>query len=247
MPSKKPLIGIPLDYELPSLKGDILRGYSRSPWYALREDYIISLHKAGALPICIPYQEEDSDLYLDKLDGLLLPGGNDMNPCLYGETTCHPSVSITPRRAEFEISLTKKALERGMPILGICAGLQIINVTLGGTLFQHIPDMVPNALVHQDRQNPTTVRHPITINKNTRLYSIIGENATDWTVNSNHHQSIKGLGKDLIISAVAPDGIIEAIESRKHRFVLGIQWHPEYHVCSIDKFIFKAFVEACCV
>lgn len=247
MLSKKPLVGIPLDYELPSSEGDKLRGYTTSPWYALREQYILSLQEAGALPLCIPFCEDSIDQYLDCLDGLLLPGGRDIHPSLYGEANCHPSVFVTPKRSEFELALAKKALDQDMPILGVCAGHQIINVALGGTLFQHIPDMVLNALTHQDPQNPTAVRHSITIDKNTRLYSIIEDKTAEWTVNSNHHQSIKDLGKDLILSAVTPDGVIEAIESSKHRFVLGIQWHPEYHVCPIDKLIFKAFVEACCL
>lgn len=245
MSTHKPFIGITLDYELPSSQGDALRGYSMFPWYAIREAYASCIHDAGGLPIFIPFHHEDIDAYLDKIDGLLIPGGRDINPSLYGDITYHPTTSVTPKRPEFELACTKKALERNMPILGICGGHQIINVALGGTLIQHIPDMVANALTHRDQEQPMDTRHPITIYENTYLYSIAKGLDLPCIVNSNHHQSIKDLGKGLRVSAVASDTVIEAIESTDHHFVLGVQWHPEYLTYPIDTRILNAFLKAC--
>lgn len=236
---KKPLIGITLD------RADDGK-YSSFPYLAVRENYAVSIAEAGGTPLLLPHTLESVPEYLDVLQGLVITGGNfDIDPLLYGEASRHETVTINEARTQFEWALTEGALNKNIPILGICGGHELINVILGGTLAQHIPDDMPEALEHQQRlagMKQGEPYHDIEIIKGTLLHKIT--NSLGYKTNSSHHQAIGKLGKDLVVSATTSDGIIETIEHAKKRFVIGVQWHPEYLVSQEDKKIIEAFVDA---
>jgi putative glutamine amidotransferase len=235
---QKPLIGITLDFEKTG-------SFSPYPYYALRTHYSRAVAAAGCLPIFFPYEAALIPHYLSMIDGLLVPGGSvDISPALYGEATVHATTKIETIRTDFDAAIFKEALAMQMPILGICAGQQLMNVLFGGTLIQHIPDDIPNAEAHYFDGPRETIAHSVTITPGTLLSTIIGAEHTTIDVNSHHHQAVKTIGKDLIVSAVAPDGVIEAIEHSTHPFCLGIEWHPEFEVTTHDRAIFTAFREA---
>lgn len=233
--SKKPLIGVTLDAQEPG-------SYSNYPWYALRENYCSAIVDAGGVPISLAHDLCLVDDYLSLIDALMITGGgHDVDPALYGAQECHLTVKIKPRRTSFEMEITRKALEKNIPVLGICGGLQLVNVVLGGTLIQHIPDEVPGSLEH-NKKKPHDPCHTVKIAQNSQLHQIV--ESTEFPVNSVHHQAIKDVGPYAMVNALAPDGVIEGIESSKYRFCLGLQWHPEFIVTEHDGAIFKAFVDA---
>lgn len=232
-----PVIGITLDSEAPG-------GYSKMPWYALRENYCESVSRFGAVPLPLPHEVALVEHYLDMMDGLVITGGAfDVSPELYGEAGKHETVITKDKRTQFEFAITRGAVERNIPVLGICGGQQLLNVVLGGTLIQHIPDSVKNALEHEQKNPRTEPGHDVTITPDTLLYRVVG--AEKAVVNSAHHQAVAKVAKGCIVNAVAPDGVIEGIEYPANRFCLGVQWHPEYFVSGADENIMKAFVEAC--
>lgn len=238
----KPLIGITLDYEQGyNEKG---WGYSRLPWYAMRENYCTAISDSGGVPLPLPHSMENIRDYMGLVRGLVLTGGAfDIDPALYGDSTVHSTVMVKQARTRFELEAAKMALAMGKPVLGICGGMQLLNVALGGTLVQHIPDEVRGALAHEQPNPRTEPGHSVNLEKGTRLAGIAGKKMLE--VNSAHHQAVKALGRDLRVSGVAPDGVIEAIEHVSHPFCLGVQWHPEYLVSTADGEIFRAFVESC--
>jgi putative glutamine amidotransferase len=232
----KPLIGITLDSEQPG-------GYSKFPWYAIRENYCDAVADAGGLPVPLPHQPEIANSYLDMIDGLLITGGAfDVDPALFGDKTRHETVVTKDRRTAFELAVTKGAIDQDMPVLGICGGQQLLNVVLGGTLIQHIPDEIENALAHEQPNPRDEPGHEITIKTNTLLHRITGSET--MSINSAHHQAVKTIADPVIINAVAPDGVIEGIELPGTRFCLGVQWHPEFSIDPGDKRIFNAFIDA---
>lgn len=231
-----PLIGITLDFEEAG-------GYSKYPWYALRDNYCDSIAKFGAAPLALPHVVEAVPSYLDTLSGLVITGGNfDVPPEMYGESTVHEKVTVKRRRSDFEWAITKGALERRMPILGICGGQQLLNVILGGTLIQHIPDTVPNALAHEQPNPRHEIGHEVAIIANTLLYKII--DAPTIGVNSAHHQAVANVAPGAVVNARAGDGVIEGIEYPAHPFCIGVQWHPEFLITPADEKLFAAFVNA---
>ncbi len=231
-----PVIGITLDSEDSG-------GYSRFPWYAVRQNYGKAVTAAGGLPVMLPHFPEQVDVYLDQLSGLVITGGAfDVDPLLYGEAERHGTVALKSYRTSFEWGMAEGALGRGMPILGICGGQQLLNVVLGGTLIQHIPDEVPDALEHEQPNPRDEPGHDVTIVADTLLHHIA--DASTIAVNSAHHQAVKQTGPGVIINAVAPDGVIEGIEFPRHDFCVGVQWHPEFQINVTDKRIFQAFVDA---
>ena len=233
----RPVIGLTLDSEAAG-------GWSAMPWYALRENYAGAVARAGGLPMLLPHGAEQADEYLDRLDGVIVTGGAfDVDPALFGDTTRHPTVKTKERRTAFELALTRGALARDLPLLGICGGEQLLNIVLGGTLIQHVPDEVPAALAHEQPNPRTEPGHAVRLTPGTRLHRICG--ADEIAVNSTHHQAVKAVGGGVTVNAVAPDGVIEGIEVAGRRFCLGVQWHPEYSVSSGDDRIFDAFVAAC--
>ena len=162
---------------------------------------------------------------------------------MFGAKIRHATVTTKDRRTKFEKSAAESALERDMPVLGICGGQQLLNVVLGGTLIQHIPDEVDGALAHEQPNPRTEPGHTVSVAPGSLLHGIVG--ATEMAVNSAHHQAARDVGEGVLVDAVAPDGVIEGIESTRHRFCLGVQWHPEYEIDRGDARIFKAFIEAC--
>lgn len=231
-----PVIGVTLDSEQPG-------GYSKLPWYALRQNYAEAVVRAGGLPVLLPHEPEQADAYLDKLDGLIVTGGAfDVDPAMFGATSRHATVKTKDRRTAFELAVTKGALDRDKPVLGICGGQQLLNVILGGTLIQHIPDEVAEALAHEQPNPRTEPGHSVKVVKNTLLHRICG--AEELKVNSAHHQAAKDIGAGVVVDALAEDGVIEGIEHPKYRFCLGVQWHPEYSISTGDMKIFDAFIKA---
>jgi putative glutamine amidotransferase len=234
---RRPRIAITLDAQDPG-------GYSKMPWYAVRQNYCEAVWAAGGLPIALPHHPEAAVDYLPLIDGVLITGGDfDIPPHYYGEDSVHHTVHTKGNRTAFEFSLTRAALDANKPVLGICGGQQLLNVVLGGTLIQHIPESVPNALAHEQPNPRTEPGHDIIVAAGTLLAQIVG--AGRLSVNSAHHQAVRKEASGCLINAHAPDGVIEGIEHPGYRFCLGVQWHPEYHVTGGDKKIFDAFVAAC--
>lgn len=232
----RPRIGITLDSEEPG-------GYSKLPWYALRQNYASSVERAGGLPLLLPHEPDRAGEYLDLIDGLVVTGGAfDIDPAMFGATTRHATVRLKNRRTEFETAIVRGALDRDMPVLGICGGQQLLNVVLGGTLYQHIPDEIETPLAHEQPNPRTEPGHEVRVREGTLLHRICG--VTTLSVNSAHHQAARDVGPGIVVNATAEDGVIEGIEDPRRRFCLGVQWHPEYSISTGDDRIFDAFVAA---
>ncbi|MFH1446561.1 MAG: gamma-glutamyl-gamma-aminobutyrate hydrolase family protein [Chloroflexota bacterium] len=217
--------------------------------YDLKEVYITSLINAGATPIIIPtgLTTETIAGLADRFDGFLLTGGGDIDPQLFngGE---NPNVyGINPERDEFEITLVKYLAKSGKPFFGICRGVQVMNVALGGDLFLDIADEVPAALKHNcftPTYSPSHLAHTVTVESDSCLAKTL--NATSFKTNSLHHQGIKNVGAQLQITAHAEDGIIEGLEMSDHPFAIGVQWHPEWMQADQRmRDLFVGFVIAC--
>ena len=234
----EPLIGITLDSEEPG-------GYSRLPWYALRQNYCDAIAQAGGLPLPLPHQVGLVGSYLDAIDGLVITGGAfDVDPALFGASDRHDTVKLKARRTDFELAITKGAIARDMPILGICGGEQLLAVALGGSLIQHIPDEIEGALAHEQPNPRTEPGHTVELVPGTLLARIAGQQGP-IPVNSAHHQAVKSVPSDVTVNSRSTDGVIEGIEVSGRRFCLGVQWHPEYGISPADTAIFRAFVAAC--
>jgi putative glutamine amidotransferase len=233
----KPVIGLTLDHEDPG-------GYSKFSWYAMRENYFSAVARAGGLPIALPHEPEQTAEYLALIDGLVVTGGNfDVDPALFGAEERHDSVSTKDRRTEFELAITRAAHAADMPALGICGGQQLMNVALGGTLIQHIPDTIPNALAHEQPNPRNEAGHAVALTPGTLLYQTTER--AEMQVNSAHHQAVEAAAPGLKINALAPDGVIEGIEDPARRWFIGVQWHPEFAIDAGDVRLFDSFVAAC--
>jgi putative glutamine amidotransferase len=215
--------------------------------HAMREDYVRSVEQAGAVPLVLPPVEPgDVSTLLDRLDGVLLSGGVDVDPVLYGQPP-HPKLGrVNRRRDEFELALAREALHRDLPILAICRGHQVLNVATGGTLVQDIPSLVERAMEH-DASGPRWRRaHAVEVTSPSRLRDILGQETV--SVNSFHHQAVDRIGEGLVVTArCLEDGIVEGLEMPSRRFVVAVQWHPESFWNQPRSFqpLFDAHVEAC--
>jgi len=190
------------------------------------DDYVESVARAGGESLLLE-PTDDPSASLDRIDGLLLTGGADVDPAEYGEPP-HPSVEIDAARDAFEIPLTRAALARAMPLLAICRGVQVLNVAAGGTLVQDIPTAITSDLNHSLEVPKDAVAHSVDILPGSRLAGIVtGTPAQACAVNSRHHQSVGVVARPFVVSAVSPDGVIEAIEQPDAPFCVGVQWHPE--------------------
>jgi putative glutamine amidotransferase len=236
-PFRPPVVGITLDSEEAG-------GYSKLPWYALRINYSDSVVRAGGLPMMLPHRPELARAYADQIDGLIVTGGAfDVDPALFGADTRHDTVKTKDNRTAFELAMVREALDRDMPVLGICGGQQLLHVALGGKLIQHIPDEIANPLAHEQPNPRTEPGHDVAVVPGTLLHRIVGTKTLP--VNSAHHQAAKDEPAGIVVNARSPDGVIEGIEAKDKRFCLGVQWHPEYSISGGDDKIFDAFVAAC--
>jgi putative glutamine amidotransferase len=202
----------------------------RDPWdevvTMVQRTYPAAVQEAGGLALMLPPDEaaeHDPDLLLDRVDGLLLAGGADVDPASYGAER-HPETGVTwPERDRFEIALTRRAIEREMPVLGACRGMQILNIALGGTLHQHLPDVIGTD-VH--RHTPGVFGdHEVRLERGSLAARAVGSEGT--LVKSHHHQGIADLGEGLVATGWSDDRLIEAVELPGQRYVLGVLWHPE--------------------
>ena len=220
-----------------------------SPLYATGQRYVRAIEDAGGLPVVISPALNNDTLraMFERLDGLLMSGGGDVDPALYGEEPHESIWGLDMNRDRAELALAQWAAEADKPVLGICRGTQVLNVALGGSLVQDIHSMVPNSLRHMFDETETpreATTHSIKVTDGSRLSSLI--QSSEAAVNSWHHQSLKQIAKDLRVVATAPDGIVEAIELPGHRFALGVQWHPEwlYHQQPEMARLFSGLIEA---
>lgn len=235
MPST-PRIGITMDHET-------VATYSRYPWYALRENYAGRVAEFGGVPIPLPHEVALVETYLELIDGLVITGGAfDVPPEMYGQSVASDTVSLKDRRSAFEYAMTRGALDRGMAVFGICGGQQLLNVVLGGTLIQHIPDVVASDIAHEQPNPRHEAGHEVRVVEGTALARITGGGVI--AVNSAHHQAVDAIGQGVIVNAIAPDGVIEGIEYPAHPFCIGVQWHPEFIISEADAALYRAFITA---
>lgn len=232
----KPVIGLTVDSEEPG-------GYSKFPWYALRQNYCDAVSAVGGTPIILPHEVDRVADYLGLIDGLIVTGGHfDVDPALFGADSRHDTVKLKGRRTAFEFALVRGAYAQKMPILGICGGQQLLNVVLGGSLIQHIPDEIRAPLAHEQPNPRNEPGHLVSIAAGTRLRGIVGTDSL--AVNSAHHQAVKTVAPGCIINATAPDGVVEGIEDPNHPFCIGVQWHPEFSISPGDVALHRAFIAA---
>ncbi|MCS7066129.1 MAG: gamma-glutamyl-gamma-aminobutyrate hydrolase family protein [Fimbriimonadales bacterium] len=233
--SRKPLIGISCNWRSEENGFGELR---------MDDAYARSIGHAGGVAVLIP-TDADADALAELLDGLLIPGGADIDPQLFGEEP-HKMTRIVARpRFEMEWALVRAFEARRKPILGICYGAQLLNVWRGGSLHQHLPDLPTVTLRHRresgELENP---RHFVRLERDSRLYALIGQE--QFEIVSVHHQAVHKVGRGLRIVAHAPDGVIEGIEDPDLPFFIGVQWHPERDPdAPATRALFEAFIRAC--
>jgi anthranilate synthase component 2/putative glutamine amidotransferase len=186
-------------------------------------DYVNAVERAGGRPLLVPPSVDGVDETLDALDGLIFTGGSDLDPALYDEEAHPETFGVHRLRDDAELALLRAALERDMPVLGICRGIQLLNVALGGDLHQHVPELVGHD-GHKNDPPGQFLHHEVEIDPASRLAGTLGERAT---VLSHHHQGIRRLAPGLVAAARADDGLVEALEAPERRFALGVLWHPE--------------------
>jgi putative glutamine amidotransferase len=238
--TRRPIIGIPC-------------GIEPHEWYTPAHgtpvSYLRAIEKAGGIPLLIHLTEDEEvlDLHYGRCDALLLAGGDDVDPAAYGHPR-HPRLGVTtPLRDTVEARLARRAVEQQLPLLGICRGIQMLNVALGGTLYQDIAAELPDALDHRegwDLKRTDVLAHPIRIEAGSWLAEQLG--ATELLVNSLHHQALRDVAPALRVVARAPDGVVEAVEGTGPGFVAAVQCHPEELVESADTRwagVFAAFVQ----
>jgi putative glutamine amidotransferase len=226
--TRRPIVGVPTQtlQSLGGVSADI------PPSWVMSQRYVLALTHAGAIPWLIPLVDDETlrGVY-DALDAVFLPGGADIDPASYGKDP-HALCDKTDReRDRVELALARWAMGDGKPVLGVCRGMQLINLAAGGTLFQDIAEQMPGSIKHDyfpfSGQSFTRdfLAHEVTVARGTRLAGVFGEGPL--RVNSMHHQGVRDIGEGLVISATAPDGLVEGLESRNGHYVVGVQWHPE--------------------
>lgn len=206
------------------------------------EPYVRRVEQAGGLPFALAPLQDPAPIpeLLEPLDGLVIVGGEDLDPRLYGEAPLGTHEPLPPWRERFDLALGRALLDSDLPVLGICYGSQLLAVVSGGALWQDIPSQVGNAVRHAGRY-PDLPVHPVDVAEGTRLRELLGARIE---VNSSHHQAPKRLGPGLRPAATAPDGVLEAFEGTGDRFLVGVQWHPELNDDDTARRLFGALVDA---
>lgn len=225
----RPLIGI--NCEIDQIEG-------KGSKATLDQRYVIAIERAGGIPVLLsPLQDpQEAAAIVARLDGLVLSGGDDLDPMLFGEDKVHPACTLLPKVKErFDVELARAAVARAIPTLGICYGMQLLAVIHGGKLHQHIPDALKDADEHRK------VDHPVKIESGSRLRELVGRE--NIPVRSSHHQAVSVAPQGWKVTALAQDGVIEAIEAPGKGFLLGVQWHPERDPQTPA--LFDALVRAC--
>ena len=196
-------------------------------YYYCRNGYIGGVRQAGGIPLLLPPLVAHDDLVscAGRVDALLLSGGGDVHPSLFGEQPHWKLGEFDPERDDFEIGMLRLMIDLGKPVLGICRGIQVINVALGGTLYQDLASEQPQSLQHQQEAPRRYPAHFVTVRQGSRLSTILGTSRLQ--VNSLHHQAVRDVAPGLQATAWADDGVIEGLEASGHPFLLGVQWHPE--------------------
>lgn len=237
-PATVPLIGVPT-LEIP--RGD------RPARFGINQSYVRALEAAGAAPVLIPLLEDPDRLraIYGRLDGILFPGGADVDPAAYHEEPIGNLNLVEPRRDRVEIALARWAVQDDLPTLGICRGQQLLNVALGGSLYQDLRYQGVTSLEHagKDGRARDALVHAVRLDQDSQLAQMLDE--TEVKVNSLHHQAVKDVAPLLRVIGRAEDGVIEALEARDRRFLITVQWHPE-EIAAIPwvQALFRGFVQA---
>ncbi|QNQ81215.1 gamma-glutamyl-gamma-aminobutyrate hydrolase family protein [Lactobacillus sp. PV034] len=235
----KPIIGISGSVIIDD--GGMFPGYRRS---YVNEDYVDSIVQNGGIPYIIPFNEDEEVVKAQLLNvqGLVLSGGHDVDPHNYGEELEQKIGDVWPERDVFDMRLLKLAEENNIPVLGICRGMQIINVAHGGSLYQDLSYRKEKTLKHSQNQTPTLVTHTVKADPNSKIANILGKD--EFLTNSFHHQIVKKVAPDFTVAAKCVDGVVEAIEN-KDASVIGVQWHPEmlHRVVPFQNNLFKYIID----
>lgn len=218
---KKPIIGISgsLMYD----QGGMFPGYERA---YVNNDYIQAVVRAGGIPLIIPVTDSEEAIraQVDLVDGFIFSGGYDVDPQLYGEEPSQKLGDLCPKRDQFDVTLISIAVNSGKPVLGICRGMQMLNVVFGGSLYQDLSFIDGCTIKHVQGQLPSTPTHMVNLEAGSKLHSILGDSVR---TNSFHHLAVKALAPDFKVTALSKDAVVEAIEMAGKPFVIGVQWHPE--------------------
>ncbi len=232
---KKPLIGV-------------APGYNGSMVSTIGRAYTDAIIRSGGIPFILPQVNNpaEAEEIVGRLDGVMLTGGADLDPAHYGESILNATVEIDAHRDTMDIYYAEAALSKGVPILAICRGEQILNVVLGGSLYQDLPTQKPSGIAHRQKTDSRFPTHSITVEEGSLLNKIMGE--TSLMVNTSHHQAVKTPSDMIKVIAYSPDGVVEAYQSAiKGQWILAVQFHPEQLVRADDNWLalFKTFVKAC--
>lgn len=225
---------------------------ARSPHrslFAIGQSYVRAVELGGGVAVIVPPRVDEARLraLFERLDGLILSGGGDVSPALYGEDDSGLLRRVDEQRDQTELVLARWVLAESLPLLAICRGIQVLNVAAGGTLVQDVPTQVPDPLSHSSPvagRPVADVSHTVEVVSGSRLAALVG--AGELGVNSAHHQAVRDVGAGLVVTARAPDGVIEGLESPDHPFCVGVQWHPEAMAAShpVMRRLFEGLVES---
>lgn len=212
-------------------------------------DYMEAVRRAGGEPRVLDPARENAETVIAEIDGLLLTGGDDVDPAFYGQRAHSSTKIVSPERDRFDLELARRAMDADLPFLGICRGQQVMNVAGGGTLIQDIPSEVSGALTHSIDTPLNASVHEVWVSRESRLWTMMQEQLNEsetLQVNSRHHQAVDRLAEGFDVGATAPDGVIEAIEKPRLRFCVGVQWHPEnFWRTGEFRSLFESFIAAC--